>query len=358
MIPAFGMPERMAGRHCICMLWVVCFTFAASAQSNDLKSDVRIHLRSEANCSSNTIKLADIADIQGSGTWKDTLTRQVLTAAPLAGKTTRLTRSDVENFLRDRGIESSQFRWVGSDHCVVKRASPVVRTRDDFVSLSPAPQELVQAQRNVERALFNYLQAQSHSLTQWKIQATFDSSHNKLLNQVRLIKGVAGGTSPWTGNQSFVILLRTPTGEEIEVPVQATVEAPPLVVAVKKTMRSGQPITDLDLQMIPLTSSARLDAKDCFTEYHELIGKEFKRSMSVGQVVSRSDIGPPRVINAGDAIELEILSGSVSIQTAAQSLEAGGMGDAIAILVLPQKKRIMATVVGERKVRHMATTNP
>ncbi len=80
--------------------------------------------------------------------------------------------------------------------------------------------------------------------------------------------------------------------------------------------------------------------------------------MSVGQVVARSDIGQPRVINAGDAIELEILAGSVAIQTPAQSLEAGGVGDAIAILVLPQKKRIMATVVGERKVRHMATTNP
>ncbi len=236
---ALRMPKRIHVRQSMGLFIVAWITLAASSLANDLSTDVRIHLRPEANCASNTIKLADIADIQGSGTWKDTLTKQVLTAAPLAGKTTRLSRSDVESFLRDRGIESSQFRWVGSDHCVVKRTTQAVRTRDDFVSLSPAPQELVQAQRNVERALFNYLQAQSHSLTQWKIKATFDGSHNKLLNQVRLIKGVAGGTSPWTGNQSFVILVRTPTGDEIEVPVQATVEAPPLVVAVKKTMRSA-----------------------------------------------------------------------------------------------------------------------
>ena len=212
------------------------------------------------------------------------------------------------------------------------------------------PIHQVQAQRNVEQAIAAYLQIQSNSNTQWKVQAEAPKEHAQALYQRRTIQGVAGGASPWVGKQTFRLLLVTSKGEE-EIEVQADVSIPPMVVVAVGPLRPGQRVVEKDLQYMPLPANSKTSLEDSYTDLRDVVGKELRRSMATHQVISRQDLGAPRVINANELIEVEVVSGSIVIQTGGRSLEPGGIGDAIQIEVLPQKKKLIAQVVGERKVQ-------
>ncbi len=330
------------------LLCLVASTLSAFAFSPS--QPLRVTVRASGQCDSNTIRLRDVAEVSGTGGRIEQLRELVLGPSPNETQSDRWTKEEIWAQLTLQGFSNAEVLLTGAVACDVKRAPPKVAQRTEFHPTSAQPNSHILAQRNVEQAIIAYLQAQVDSKTLWKVQVTLPAEHIKTLNQKRSILGVAGGTSPWEGNQTFRLLLQSPQGES-EIAIQAMVAAPPLVAAAVGPLRPGHVLLEKDIQYLPLTSSAKLEASDCYLDAREAIGKELRKAVANGQVIAKRDLGAPRVVSAGDLVEVEVLAGSVTVQTSGKCLQPGGIGDTISIEVLPQKKKIMAQIVADRKVQ-------
>jgi flagella basal body P-ring formation protein FlgA len=208
---------------------------------------------------------------------------------------------------------------------------------------------IAQAERIASTAIEKYLQTKMNSTVDYTIRPEISTEIAPRLLQMRQIVGVDGGLPPWDGEQNFEFLVKGPTGEMV-VPIKAIIELPELVVAASKQLAKGRVIREEDLILIPMPRGSKESADRCFTEVQDLIGKELKRSMSTQQVVLRQDAGSPTLIHSGDAIKLEVIAGSLVVETNGKAIESGGLDDLIHVESLDSRKRLLARVTGERVV--------
>lgn len=320
---------------------------------------LRIALKPDAYCQGNLIRLTDIVDMQGSEAARQTLEKIHFGPAPQPGKSLEITRSDVQKQLQLRGMQANAFHWAGSDRCFVRRGHPTPTQTPvqsaSFTSTRTTPTVVRGAERNVEAAIRTYLKLQDEQSHAWRITVQVPELHAKLLNDRRSIVGIGGGEAPWEGEQSFIIQAQGPDGE-VHIDIPSTIAFPQMVVGSKRAKRAGQVITADDLILMPLSPNAKFTLNDCFVDPGDLIGQELRRAASTNQVFVRTDVGPPRVIEAGQIVEVEVLSGGVSVTTAAKSLQAGGIGETIQVEIIPHKKKLMAHVIDEKRVRVIASS--
>jgi flagella basal body P-ring formation protein FlgA len=208
---------------------------------------------------------------------------------------------------------------------------------------------IAQAERIASTAIEKYLHTKTNSTIDYTIRPEISTELAPMLLQMRQIVGVDGGLPPWDGEQNFEFLIKGPTGEMV-VPIRAIIDIPNLVVAASKQLAKGRVIREEDLLLIPMPRGSRESADKCFTEVQELIGMELKRSMSTQQVVLRQDAGSPTLIHSGDAIKLEVIAGSLVVETNGKAIESGGLDDLIHVESLDNRKRLLGRVTGERVV--------
>ena len=330
----------------VALLWLLFQGITGADQT----SVVRVAVKSEARCETNLLQLSDVADLSGSELLVQRLKSISLGPSPAEGKTLKIDRSEILQLLQLRGFSSDALRWTGAEVCKVSRSHETPIDKSKFVSTTANPMNAIVAEKNLEQVLLTYLQQELGNTLHWKVKPLVPKEYTKLLTLRRNILGIAGGQPPYEGKQTFELLVQTNSGEQTLF-IEAMIEPPDMVVATVEAMREGQVIVEKDIKIQPLTSRDRLKIEDCFIDPRKLIGMELKKSVSSGQVLSKKDVGAPRVIEVNDVVYVEVISGSVSVQTTAKALEAGGMGELISVEVLPQKKRLFGQVMGPRKVQ-------
>lgn len=209
---------------------------------------------------------------------------------------------------------------------------------------------ILQAQRNTRDAIMAYLAIKTGEDVDWKIDVDIPVDSAALLLQRRAIRGVAGGQAPWVGMQNLVVVVKSKNGE-LTVPVRADISLPPLVVAAKGPIRRDQLLVAEDLKMVSLPSNSRLTADDLFTSIDELVGKEVIRSLSTGQPVPRAETRSPRIIDRGSLVQIQVVSGNVTVETSGKAIESGGLHELITVEVIPHRKRLVGEIVGDGLVR-------
>lgn len=370
----------------------VAYTQPAAAKVGT--EQVVIHLNASAECSSNLLQLKDVATIRGTAKWAADLGSLTIAPSPQYGKTASWSRKDIELALERRGVNLNSLKWHGSQECRVMRAtrsstsgSPVAPVstiqsaghsppwvngltknvssssqkgetvsqttetvnHERFTSAFLTPAMIAQAERIASTAIEKYLHTKTNSTIDYTIRPEISTELAPMLLQMRQIVGVDGGLPPWDGEQNFEFLIKGPTGEMV-VPIRAIIDIPNLVVAASKQLAKGRVIREEDLLLIPMPRGSRESADKCFTEVQELIGMELKRSMSTQQVVLRQDAGSPTLIHSGDAIKLEVIAGSLVVETNGKAIESGGLDDLIHVESLDNRKRLLGRVTGERVV--------
>ena len=376
-----------------CMM-LASFAYSQSGAPKLGLEHVVIHLNASAECPSNLLQLKDVATIRGTAKWVSDLSSVTIAPSPQIGKPTTWTRKEIEAALERRGVNINSVKWEGNQQCRVMRSanklvsSPAIAPPSDlqndsnspsfksgnimngssslqkremsppmgdkvdherFTSAFLTPAMIAQAERIASTAIEKYLQTKTNATIDYRIRPEISTELAPRLLQMRQIVGVDGGLPPWDGEQSFEFLIKGPTGEMV-VPVKALIELPELVVAANKQLAKGRVIREDDLILIPMPRGSKETADRCFTEVQELIGKELKRSMSTQQVVLRQDAGSPTLIHSGDAIKLEVIVGSLIVETNGKAIESGGIDDLIHVESLDNRKRLLARVTGERVV--------
>lgn len=212
---------------------------------------------------------------------------------------------------------------------------------------------ITQAERVVVAAIESYLQTKTASDGRWIIRAKVPTEYAKTLVQRRQITGIAGGTPPWDGDQEFVLLIRTPQGEQ-SVTIQANVRLPEMVVAANRPLAKGYIVREEDLVWLAIPRGAPFGPEDCFTDFQSVVGRQLRKAVSTQQAIRHNEIGAPTVVHAGDMVALNVVAGAVNVATNGRAIEAGGMDDLIQVEALPSRQKIMARVTGEKTVEAIA----
>jgi flagella basal body P-ring formation protein FlgA len=384
-----------------CPTWTV---FAEQDASKGRISNVTLTMRSTAQCPSNILLLTDIVEIKGSDALIQQISDLVIAPAPKLGQKQSWRRASIEKVLQLRGLPSEAIRWAGADECSVVRvdgqrapttdlpnvaqlandtpsdptrvtstayadvatansvtangiATNIVGTIDTsrFTPSSTTPVTITMAERNAADAISNYLKTKTNSNGQWIIQPKIPSEYAKALSTRVQIEGVNGGQPPWEGQQEFVFLLRDSKGMRT-INVQAMVKLPEMVVAANRPLSKGYVLRDSDLVWIPMPRGLSYGPEDCFATPDALIGQQLRRSVSTQQVIRQSEVGAPTVVQVGNVITVEVVSGDIVVATNGRAIEAGSMDDLIQVEVEPSKNRVLGRITGPKTVEVIANS--
>lgn len=370
-----------------CRWWIICLGFIASFAVQSMADEdgeaLRLVLKNEVTVHSNVLRLRDVCDVDQSGEWAKSVQDVPLAPTPRAGIVQSWTREDLAKFLTLRGIEPASVRWEGSEVVRVLRdqldspqqdvvpasairtaPSPARGTSSDGASLDEAssrdfapafvtPVTLSQAERVVASVLESYLHLKTGAQGKWTIKPTIPPKHASDLAQRRQIVSVAGGEAPWEGHQRFSLLMRTSAGESV-IDVEADVRLPMMVVAAKGPLAKGRILQESDLVWLALPPNSKMNPEECFTDFESLLGKQLRKSVSTQQPFRLAEVGAPHAVQTGDSVTIAVLAGSVRVEAYGRAIESGAIDDMIQVEVLPQRKRVAARVVSDRRVEIIA----
>lgn len=340
---------------------VLCLAFASAPAllaNDDANSrpapdaPLIIRFKAEPRSQSQVVRVGDLVEIVSGRAGQQDWLEIPLAPAPPVGSSQDWTSADMLRHLELRGVMLKQIRWSGPESVRLLRiAEPV--TPIDSTQLAPAfvqDRTLTQAEANVIQATREYLWLKTGERTEWRVTVKIPLEHANALSQRRNIENVAGGVAPWSGEQRLVFGYKH-HGKSLRLELTVQIELPETVVVAARPIRRDEVVDASALTYAPLPDRLAEQGDEYFVEIEQLVGKQLRRSLSTGLPVAKSAVSEPTVISTGELIEIEAVSGAVSVKTAARALSAGAVGDPINVEVLSNRQRLTATVVGPLQVR-------
>lgn len=314
---------------------------------------ITLRFRSTPTVDSNIIRLRDLVEIvTGKVQSLEKLGELPLGPAPREGVSQTWCSSDILQHLELRGVHPQSVRWSGDECVTLTRAAIDHVSADQLIPAYLDQRSIDIAQSNATAAIKDYLNLRSGNRTQWRIELEVPEQCAKMLQTRRHIASVGGGQEPWTGQQTFMLQVKH-QGKLTPVELTAMIDLPPMVVVASGPLRRDQVITAQMLKYAPLPNNA--DERSYFTDIQQVVGQHLRRSASTNQALTEELVGAPIVIQRNDLVEVESVAGAIVVRTSAKSLSSGAVGDVVDI-ELPNRKRVMATVVGLAKVRLAAVS--
>jgi flagella basal body P-ring formation protein FlgA len=331
-----------------------CLVLASSAGAAE---QVVLGFVDSPRTSAHVVLLRDVVQIYaGQQTDTDSMLNLPLGPAPRDDQFQTWHADDVLHHLELRGFHRDRFRWSGATQTKLQKiAAP---TDSAAGSIEPAfvqGRTLELANNLVAQAISEYLNLKTGELTDWKVRVSVPPKLADAIRIRRNIVGIGGGTAPWLGDQQFILQLKE-RDQLIHVPIAAQIELPPMVLVANRPLRREEILTEGALEFAPVPQRSSSDTSKYYTDPKQLVGMQLKRSVSTGLPISSDVVGLPTIIARNEMIEVESVSGGVSVRTMARSMGSGAVGELIDIEVIPTKQRMLATVVGPLKVRVAAVS--
>lgn len=325
-----------------------------SARAAELDEHVVLRFHSQPQVKTSIVRLGDVVEIvSGSVASLDQLRAVPLGPAPRVGVAQTWHRSDIMQHLELRGVHPGSVRWTGQDSVPLNRVEEEKTLATGMVTPAFMDQRVLDtAAVNVAVAIKEYLNLRSRSRTDWRIEVEIPLDHARLLQSRSMIASIGGGEEPWIGEQTFLIQAKK-NGKTVDIPIQAEVSLPPMVVVATGPLRRDQVLHEEMLAYAPLPRNA--DERNYFSDIEQIVGKQLRRSVSTNQAIDSDLLGEPIVIHRYDLVEVESISGAVVVRSTGKSLGSGAIGELVDV-EMPNRRKILATVVGPAKVRISAVS--
>lgn len=341
-------------------LLLLCLCASNLANAQGVREFV-LQFRATPKAEGSLIRFGDLLDIRGEEEAAKRIADLPLLPAPQAGTELRITKEEILQQLQIRGYDLGQFRWFGDAETRFKPAAPEApigfRNTSNLLPAYVTDRSAVQAERNIKDVVSRYIALQNPNLSGAKMQFEVPKEHLHLLLQRRNIKRIGGGAAPWTGEQDFVLQLQD-KNDLLEIPIKALITPPETFVVAVKPLRRGDVIeaTDLELQVVPTYSDPTQEIV-YFTDFKDVIGKQLRRSISTGQPIRDSDVGPPIVIEKNQLVQIKVVMGGVEVETAGRAITEGAVGDLVQVetINLKERKKLTAQVLDSNSVQVIAS---
>lgn len=303
------------------------------------------------------VRLGDLVEVlAGNSPSLEQIMQLPLGPAPRENNAQTWHSRDVLQHLELRGLQPTSMRWSGVTQVELQRIAEGPNAAN--ATFEPAfvqSRTIELAEKLVAQAIAEFLELQTGERTDWRIAATVPAKLADVLRIRRNIVGIGGGHEPWLGEQEFVLQIKD-RGRIVKVPIVAHIDLPPMVVVATRPLGREEIIKADMLELAPLPQRDGEDPAKFYADMEQLIGKQLKRSISTGLPISSAYVGAPMVIGRNEMVEVESVSGGVTVRTMARSLGSGAVGDLIDIETVPSKHRMLATIMGPLKVRVAAVS--
>lgn len=205
------------------------------------------------------------------------------------------------------------------------------------------------AERHVRQALLTHVEAQTGGTGRWKVDFQIPDDYVGPLSERRSLIDISGGGPPWAGNQRLRLLLDD-QGLSRTLDLDCQLTARPWVVTAVGPLRRDRTLDASDLEMRPLEQEVEDVESFFFTDVQQALGLRLTQALTSGQPLRRSHTALPMLVERHAGVEVLVRAGLIEITTQGRCLEAGGLGDMIAVEILPQKHRLMARVIDSHRV--------
>ena len=152
---------------------------------------------------------------------------------------------------------------------------------------------------------------------------------------------------PYGSNLTVKVNCNAPEPWSIYVPARVQTYAE--VAVVVRALPRGTVLSADDVMLKRMNTSQ--GGSGLIQELPQVIGKELKRRLDVGEPVRMSQLKAPQVIRKGDRVILEAGTASISVVTTGTALANGQVGDQIQVRNEKSKRVVDAEVTGPGKAR-------
>jgi flagella basal body P-ring formation protein FlgA len=300
-----------------------------------------IHLRSECDCSTGLVRLADVAEIHASDPAEAKSLGEIeLFPVPAAGSKAFVRAREIQDLLALRGINLSRHRLSGASQIEVRRGGG----KETAVRLTASVAR--RATDRVSEAIVSHLRRQSPDGEGWQVELNLTDEQLRYVAASRDELTAEGGEAPWTGRQKYVVIVPSAGGER-SFTVEAKVIAAPLVVVATRGMQPGEIVQETDVKLA-MVKPGVVDTP--FYRLDEVIGQETKRALVLDQAIEHEQIRSPLLVKRGEAVAVYARAAGIQVRTTGRVNQDGGRGDLIVVESLDTRERFFARVTGIHEV--------
>lgn len=124
---------------------------------------------------------------------------------------------------------------------------------------------------------------------------------------------------------------------------------PVFTPVVAQDLKAGQLITDPDIIVRKTFKDSPVRSAPSVTK-EELIGKELKKNIRAGQLITLNDVRAQVMVTKGKIVTLSFTKGGIMLSAQGKALENGGLGDTVRVMNLQSKSVVQGTVSGPETV--------
>lgn len=304
-----------------------------------------IRLKSPVSASSGVVRLGDVAEIEVSDPERHRQLSEVrLAPAPLPGRTLRLEFEGIRARLTAVGVPLGDIEFTGTS--VV-----LVNTPDQRVVELPMPTDA--ARKRLEDLLAKPVQQrvleQAPQLGRMTVTVKIASADMPLLATAANGKyEIAGGQSPWTGDQLYSVRFTDRDGKQQQVRVNCHVSPYPRVLVAARQIARGATVREEDLrwQQVdkPTDNPAQVEREEA------LVGLEATRTLRVGEPISRKDVRGIPLVRTGDIVTVMSRRPGIVVRMEAKAQSDGALGESVTLSLLDRRQKLTAIVTGYHEV--------
>lgn len=303
----------------LCLLLLFCDTSAALAQTITLKSSVVSH--------SDQITLGMVADLAPNSS---TLAEKRLVRAPEPAKKITLNHAQIEKLLRQNGVDTVAFTWLGANSVQVVGASQTITPSDVQFAIDDF---LRDAEFRLPNITFEFV---PHSLPEPFIFPAGSLQYDVIPSVETIV-----------GSRNFTLIYRVDGKTVKNLAVRGRLSANAQVVVVQQPLRRGVIISATDVEMVSVDISK---AKDPLFSIEDVLGQQVVRSMRAGQLVERKYIEYPPVIKKGDFVRIIAQRGSMVLTASGVARQDGRLNETIRVQNSSSQKEVRGRVVGPSQI--------
>jgi flagella basal body P-ring formation protein FlgA len=241
--------------------------------------------------------------------------------------------------------------WAGTSAASSANMNEVQQASIDKAAAGPRLTEgqVNEARNYLQQAIIEHLTRQTGRRADWQLSFDTDEANLAKVLETKSAIRCAGGMSPWTGPQRFVLSIDTAKGPvRVRLEVDVTLEHE-VVVSVRPIER-GQIITAADVAIQKWTAlPQQTSRRQVATSLDSLIGMEATKAIQEGEAIYSDDFRAQLLVKKGQEIAVSTSGGGIRVRVIARAKQDGARGELITVESLEGKEPFQAVVSGPRE---------
>lgn len=291
---------------------------------------VTICFRPAARVEIEDVTLGALAKVEAGAELQDYLKGLVLLSAPPAGEKQVYQRERLAERLQQLEPILATAEFCGADTVVVERPGVIID------------------QEKVEKLLHRYIARHKESLPRADISLTDLQPFKPVTLPMGSLKTEVYPSDPDLLNaRSFTLIFSVDGRVAANLTVRARLQAWQLVAVADTELDRGDIISSNDLQWVKKDLST---LRGYLTESELLVGKQLKRRVRRGDLLTPAMVAIPPVVKRGDTVLISLVSKAMSLTAKGTAASDGIPGDRIQVRNLDSQRNVLCRVTGPGRV--------